>query len=279
MLAAAFAAMPVAASAAPALWEVSDADSKVWLFGSIHVLPKDVTWRTPELDDVLAHADAVYFEADIGPLGQLALVISSIRMGFGAKADWLATLSAEQKARLEAAAAPLGLGTAQLAGYQPWLAEAMIEEKLIEKLGYSPALGVDTILQGELPKEKKAYFETVGAQMALLGADPVDQQVRRLMTTVDTIADVPKQMADMTAAWVAGDTDALGKQIEDDPTMDEGFTQALVLDRNANWLKTIEGLLADNRQDLIVVGAGHLAGDGSVVELLGKAGFTVQRIQ
>jgi uncharacterized protein YbaP (TraB family) len=115
--------------------------------------------------------------------------------------------------------------------------------------------------------------------MALLGADPLDKQVQRLMVTVDGIADLPKQMADMTAAWVAGDTEALGKQIEDDPTMDESFTQALVLDRNGNWLKSIEGLLADNHQDLIVVGAGHLAGDGSLVDLLGTAGFTVKRIQ
>jgi len=279
LLAAVFAALPVAASAAPALWEVSDADSNVWLFGSIHVLPKDTAWRTPEFDNVLAHAEQVYFEADIGPLGQLTLVINSIRMGFGAKTDWLATLSAEQTANLEAAVTPLGLSVKQLAGYQPWLAEAMIEEKLIEKLGYSPSLGVDSILQGELPKEKKAYFETVGEQLALLGADPLDKQVQRLMVTVDSIADLPKQMADMTTAWAAGDTEALGKQIEDDPTMDESFTQALVLDRNANWLKSIEGLLAGNHQDLIVVGAGHLAGDGSVIDLLGKAGFTVQRIQ
>jgi uncharacterized protein YbaP (TraB family) len=251
----------------------------VWLFGSIHVLPKDTNWRTPEFDDILARAEQVYFEADIGPLGQITLVINSIRMGFAAKTEWLATLSTEQQMKLEAAVTPLGLSVEQLAGYQPWLAEAMVEEKLIETLGYSPSLGVDPVLQGELPKEKKAYFETVGEQMALLGAHPLDKQVQRLMVTVDGIADLPKQMADMTAAWVAGDTEALGKQIEDDPTMDESFTQALVLDRNGNWLKSIEGLLADNHQDLIVVGAGHLAGDGSLVDLLGQAGFTVKRIQ
>jgi uncharacterized protein YbaP (TraB family) len=53
----------------------------------------------------------------------------------------------------------------------------------------------------------------------------------------------------------------------------------MVRDRNAKWVTAITGLLADNHQDLIVVGAAHLSGDGSVIDLLGKAGFTVQRIQ
>ena len=61
--------------------------------------------------------------------------------------------------------------------------------------------------------------------------------------------------------------------------MDQDLTQTLVLNRNQNWVATIEGLLRDNHKDLIVVGAGHLAGPGSVIDLLAKAGFTVQRIQ
>ena len=99
------------------------------------------------------------------------------------------------------------------------------------------------------------------------------------MTTVDTIATLPKQLDEMAASWSSGDVDKLAGQLSDDPTMDAAFTQTLLTNRNTAWVTTIEGLLKDNRNDLIVVGAGHLAGDGSVVDLLGKAGFTVQRIQ
>ncbi len=168
---------------------------------------------------------------------------------------------------------------AQLGGFPPWLAEATIEEKIIEKQGYDPALGVDMVLQGELPKERKAYFETVSSQLKLLAQDSEDRQIERLMTTVDTIATLPGQLDDMAASWADGNTDQLATQLSADPTMDQAFTQSLVLDRNSNWVTTIESLLAGNHQDLIVVGAGHLAGAGSVVDLLAKAGFTVQRIQ
>jgi len=279
ILAFAIAATPTVVSAAPAIWEVSDSDSKVWLFGSVHVLPPAIAWRTPKLDDLMKQSEQVFFEADIGPLGQLAVIINGIKMGFGQKTDWLSSLGAEQKDKLTAAITPLGLSVDQLAAFQPWLADAMIQEKVIETLGYTPSAGVDATLQAELPKERKAYFETVAEQLALLGTDPVDVQTRRLMITVDTVPTLGKEMSDMANAWSSGDVAALAKEMADDPTMDEGFTKNLVTDRNANWLKTIEGLLADNHQDLIVVGAGHLAGDGSVVDLLAKAGFTVQRIQ
>jgi uncharacterized protein len=267
------------AVAAPAIWEVSDADSKVWLFGSVHVLPKDMVWRTPELDDLLKQSEQIYFEADIGPLGQLAVAISGIKMGFGDKLDWVAMLTPEQKDKLTSAVTPLGLSVEQLGALQPWLADAMIQETVIERLGYTPSSGVDSTLQAELPKERKSYFETVTGQLALLAADPVDVQIKRLMTTVDTVPTLGKEMTDMADAWSAGNVDLLAKQIADDPTMDESLTKNLLTNRNANWVTTIEGLLKDNHNDLIVVGAGHLAGDGSVIDLLGKAGFTVQRIQ
>jgi uncharacterized protein YbaP (TraB family) len=278
-LAFALAAAPTAASAAPAIWEVSDADSKVWLFGSVHVLPKEMTWRTPKLDELIRQSEQIYFEADIGPLGQLAVIINGIKIGFGEKVDWVAGLTPEQKDKLTAAVTPLGLTIDQLGTFQPWLADAMIQETVIEHLGYTPSAGVDATLQAELPKERKAYFETVASQLALLAADPVDVQLKRLMITVDTVPTLGEEMTDMANAWSTGDVDALAKEIADDPTMDESFTKSLVTNRNADWLTTIVGLLKDNHNDLIVVGAGHLAGDGSVVDLLAKAGFTVQRIQ
>lgn len=268
-----------AAGAAPAMWKVSDADSSVWLFGSIHVLPRDIAWRTPVFDDVLARADTVYFEADIGPLGEVGIVIKSLQMGMQPHDPWIDRLSPEQQSKLGDAVEPLGLSTQQLLAVQPWLAEAMIEDKVLEHQGFSMDLGVDPTLQAELPKERKAYFETAGEQMDMLAGAPIDAQVKRFVAAVDDIPNMPGELRDMAASWSSGKVDDLAAQMTDDPTMDEGFTRTMVLDRNARWVGAIKGLLADNHQDLIVVGAGHLAGDGSVVDLLAKAGFTVERIQ
>lgn len=273
------AAAPVAANAAPALWQVSDGDSKVWLFGSIHVLKPDVEWRTPAFDETLKQADQVYFEADIGPLGQLGLVIQSLKMALAKPEPWSAKLSIDETDQVTRALERLGLTLPQLLSYPPWLAGAMVEETAVEKHGYQPALGVDSILQAELPKERKAYFETAVEQMGMLAAEPVDRQVARFVQTVGALDKLPAQLDAMTKSWADGKGEDLASQIADDPTMDEAFAQTMVRDRNAKWVASIEGLLADNHQDLIIVGAAHLSGEGSVIDLLGKAGFTVERIQ
>jgi uncharacterized protein YbaP (TraB family) len=270
---------PAAAGAAPAMWKVSDNDSAVWLFGSIHVLPPGIDWRTPLFDAVLAKAETVYFVADIGPLGQLGIVIKSLHAGYSGQDPWLTKLTEEQSRKLASAIAPLGMTSARLGAYAPWLAEAEIEEKVLETEGFSMSLGVDPTLQAELPKEKKAYFETAGEQMDMLAAAPIDALIARLMAAAEVVAKMPGELRDMAAAWSAGKVEDLTAEMQDDPTMDEGFTKSMVFDRNARWVETIEGLLADNHQDLIVVGAGHLAGAGSVVDLLAKAGLTVERIQ
>ena len=261
------------------MWEVSDADSHIWLFGSIHVLPPGVPWRTPAFDDALHQAEQVYFEADVGPLGQVAIVLKSISMGMSGPKPWLPELTPEQTAKLTAAISPLGLTTQQLSAFPAWLAEATIEDKVMKSLGFDIALGVDPSLQAELPKERKSYFETAAGQMDMLADEPIDVQIKRLMATVDNIDKLPAQIGELATTWEAGNTDALGTQILDDPSIDKAFLKRMVLDRNANWVTTIEQLMAGNHQDLIVVGAGHLTGAGSVVDLLGKAGFTVQRIQ
>jgi uncharacterized protein YbaP (TraB family) len=270
---------PAGALAAPAMWKVSDSDSSVWLFGSIHVLPPGVDWRTPAFDAVLAKAETVYFEADVGPLGQLGIIIKSLQSGITGSPPWLEKLTPEQSERLTAAITPLGLTRDQLGAYAPWLAEAEIEDKVLSAEGFSMTLGVDPSLQAEIAKERKAYFETAGEQMDMLAAAPLDAQISRLMAAVDDVANMPRELRDMANSWSAGRIDELAVEMQNDPTMDEGFTKSLVLDRNARWVETVKGLLSGNHEDLIVVGAGHLAGKGSVVDLLANAGFTVKRIQ
>ena len=268
------------ANAAPALWEVSDADSKVWLFGSMHVLPPTITWRTPAIETALTEAEQVYFEADIGPLGQIGIMLKGIGMAFNApKTPWTDKLTASQTQTLAAAIEPLGLTMPQLAAYAPWLAEGVVEDKVMTGMGFRGNLGVDATLQAELPKEKKAFFESAGQQMDMMGADSEEVQIRRLLAAIAEIDKMPAQLDSLAEAWASGNDAAITAQMADDPGLDQAFEKTMLLDRNQKWTTAISALLAQNHQDLIVVGAAHLVGDGSVTDLLGKAGFTVRRIQ
>ena len=56
------AAAPAVSVARPALWSVADADTTIYLFGTIHMLPPNYAWRSAALDQALTSSDSLYVE-------------------------------------------------------------------------------------------------------------------------------------------------------------------------------------------------------------------------
>jgi uncharacterized protein YbaP (TraB family) len=272
-----------AALAAPAMWEVRDADSRVLLFGSVHALPPDLDWRTPMFDAALAETDLVYFETDVGPLGMAALTIKVVIAQIQAlQQPWIDRLTSEQLDKLIAALEPLDISLEQVAAAPPWLASMMIAEAAMRSDPAGGAMdmqsGVETVLQWELPKERKGYLETPGEQFDLIAGGTIDEQIQQLVLTIEEGGlDGGAVLSDLVDAWRVGDVDGL--VIEPANAADAALIENLLIQRNRNWLPAIELMLKDNRENLIIVGAAHLAGDGDVLDLLEDAGYTITRIQ
>ena len=58
--------LPGWAGAAPAMWLVRDADTEIYLFGTMHVLSPAAAWRTPAYEAAYDRAQTVWFEAVSG---------------------------------------------------------------------------------------------------------------------------------------------------------------------------------------------------------------------
>jgi uncharacterized protein YbaP (TraB family) len=291
-LAGIFALLALPAFAAPAMWEVSDADSKVVLFGSFHILPENTAWRTPLFDAALAQSKFVYFETDIGPLGMIALTIKMVGLAFQQRPSWVTELTPSQLQLLTDAIKPIGMSLEEVDLFPPWVTTLRLSmSPAIDPEGGSddgapakPAYGdgVDSSLQWELPKERKAYLETATQQYDVLAAGSIEEQIDDLMQLLSTGSDTAEQtegLDALLAAWQAGDVDAIAATFTASEGDDPEDLDRILYDRNANWIPAIEALLASNEQDLIVVGAAHLAGERSVLDLLQQAGYTVARIQ
>jgi uncharacterized protein YbaP (TraB family) len=63
-----------------------------------------------------------------------------------------------------------------------------------------------------------------------------------------------------------------------DEVDDPALYARLLTDRNANWAEWIDERMASPGNLFIAVGAGHLAGSGSVQEQLGERGYEVERV-
>ena len=91
--------------------------------------------------------------------------------------------------------------------------------------------------------------------------------------------------ADMLAAYTAGDGDKMYAMVTDTTSWQAGKNEqeakegleALLFDRNQNWIPGLEKLFADGTP-FCAVGAGHLLGKRSVVDLLEQKGYKITRM-
>jgi uncharacterized protein YbaP (TraB family) len=67
--------------ARPALWSVSDADTTVYLFGTIHLLPDNYQWRTPKIEQAVGGSQQLVIETIVDEKDPMKLFGILMRMG------------------------------------------------------------------------------------------------------------------------------------------------------------------------------------------------------
>ena len=271
-------AAPVAA--APALWEVRDDDSAIWIFGSFHVLPPDVEWRTELFDDVLAEADKVIFEADVSGAATAELGAKAFARGIYVDGTLLTdVLNDPTEQRLRETATTINLPIGAVLAMRPWFAANTISIAALAAEGFS-IQGVEYVLQPELAADRQGFLETGDQQLDVLAGAPDDEQIAMLEATLAEMHNLPKLMDKMLGSWVEGTPDNLADLfLTETGGFEAAFMDRLIYARNKNWLPPLQTMLAGNKENLVIVGAAHLIGDGSVLDLLDKAGYEIERIQ
>ena len=95
--------------------------------------------------------------------------------------------------------------------------------------------------------------------------------------TLEESTQLDAQVDELVAAWQAGDTDALARMLSNEFDDFPELYRPLTEDRNRAWVEQLDDLLDDRDDYLVVVGALHLVGRNSVVDLLRQRGYTVTR--
>lgn len=272
--------MTAPALAAPGIWEVRDDDSKIWLFGSFHILSEGLEWRTELFDSVLADADKVVFETDTGPKAMAKIGADAFVRGIYVDGTLLTdVIDDDLEAQLREQARLIGMQLGPVLAMKPWMATNAISVAALAADGYGQE-GVEFQLQPDLPPERLAFLETGDQQLEVLAGAPEDEQIAMLKSTLDELDTQAKVMDKMIHSWANGTPERLAQMfMVEMGGFETAFLDRLLYARNRNWIAPLETMLADNQQNLVVVGAAHLIGDGSVLDLLEQAGYQIERIQ
>ncbi len=267
----------------PALWKIADADTTIYLFGTIHLLPPALDWETPAFKAAFGEASTVYFEADTDiPPAEIGAIVQ--RTGILPPADNLSDrLDPGQREALRAAAARFGLSSAALDRMRPWYASVVISDAAIRKAGFDSGSGVENVLRPAAIGAGKAlrFLETVEAQLSAYTILPDAVQVRLLDASLKDLDKAGEMLTGMISAWRAGDDKALTARVIDDQlaTQPEIY-QTLMVRRNAAWAPQLDAIMRnESGVFLVAVGAGHLLGPDSVLKLLEPLGYTPVRVQ
>ena len=253
-------------------WTIEKDGKTTYLLGTMHMGIEPETRLPQVVWDRLDAAKTFAMEAD---LSDPKLGATMIR----AKGELKDDLGNEYWAKLEKALGPQM--AAQMSQMTPMGAAAMMSLKDLPKT--SP---MDGVLLGRAINQKKqiVYLEEGSLQAKILAKH---MGVKALKMMIDTYEKGAAQSKAMLDAYAAGDPAGIIKITEDQKTdsLKHGFTKAeydeqmddILYKRNASWIAAIEKMHTEGNA-FVAVGALHLIGERSVLDLLEKKGYKVTRL-
>jgi hypothetical protein len=278
-------AAPAAArtqAAHPALWAVSDADTTIYLFGTIHLLPDNYQWRTPKIDQAVEGSQQLMVETIVDEKDPTKLMSVLASLGFAKGLPPLAErIPVEKRPALEAAIAKSGVPRPMFDQMKTWTAAFLLLGDQFRGMGLKGDAGVESVLRGKFTSEGKpiGQLETNAEQLGFFNTLPERAQVALLLGSLDQPKNMTEEFAGMLKAWSRGDVEGIARTFDRDLASSPELQQALIRQRNANWSRWIEQRMAQPGAIMIAVGAGHLAGKESVIAMLKKDGYRVSRVQ
>lgn len=272
-----------AASAAPALWIARDADTEVYLFGTMHVLTPDARWRTRAYDAAYARADTVWFEADLTRTDGPSIQDLVARYGIDPERPLSQKLAPGELAALKPLLDRRRTSLDRIDHMRPWVAALMLSFQPAQRSPQTLESGADLVVTRQAHAQAKQVrtFETLEDQVRMFAglAEPVELQY--LSDVIRERSGRGRVGGSLQQAWIAGDLERLGEGMVG--AMRDGspaFYDAFLKQRNLAWAQTLDGELAQpGGVHLVNVGALHMVGEHGLPTLLAARGYSVQRIQ
>ena len=260
--------------AKPALWKVSDADTTIWLFGTIHILPPGIDWYSGKIAKALEGSDTLVTEVVDADDPQVAAKVAQIALAEPGR-NLRDQLPADVRKTYEATLTALELPVSAFDANDPWYAAVALSTLPIMKQGYGVVNGAEAQLTARAKARgmRQVGLETAEQQLGLFDSLPAETQVTYLSEVLESFPKVGDEIHAMVEAWKAGRADELARLMNEDES-DPMLMKVLLVDRNKAWAQWIAKRLEQPGTVFVAVGAGHLAGRESV-----QAQLAAQKIQ
>jgi uncharacterized protein YbaP (TraB family) len=263
------------------LWELEGTEGHVMLMGSVHFLRASDYPLPAELDAAYANADSLVMEIDMDDLDPMTAQALLTTMGSNPNGATLQeVLSQSDYTKASKLAAELGIPLALFESFKPWFAALSITQLRMIQLGFDPTWGIETQITERAKAEGKPVtgLETLEEQLSFMNDLDSETQQLFLLQSLEDATEVQKEVQSMVTAWRSGDTETLEHLLVEGLQETPALFDALLTQRNQNWVPQIIELSQQPGNYLIIVGAMHLVGEDSVLRMLEAQGISSRQL-
>lgn len=273
------------------VWEVSGGQSRVYLFGTMHIVMPEYA-ITPSVSELLAGCDALAVESDLENQ-ELLEAINALAI-YSDGTNLYDHLSERGRAHFEWLCEQYGIPPENLLTLKPFSASVVFELLPAQELGFS-GTGVDLMLLDEARTAGMPVLELEdgAAVYERFLSLPDDTMERVCILPVPGPDETSEDLLKMYELYINGDADGMLAFLEDDEGEDMGgdgqlieyeekddlYEQYMFDDRNRDMADSIVSWLETPGRDVFATaGLAHYLGEGSVIELIEAEGYTVKRM-
>lgn len=257
-------------------WEISGngIQQPSYLFGTIHMICREDFFMPELVKQKFSASGKVFLEFDMDdPLMQMKMM----KLAMLPKGETLKTIFGKDYQLIDSffkdnTSYPLEIFNQ----FKPMVVMSMLT---IKTLSCDSTESYETTFMTMANKEGKDIqgLETIEDQMKVFDDIPDSIEVKNLVKMIREYDQQKKQFEDVAKLYKQQNIQKLQEEIVTSPDMMDA-EEALLTNRNNNWIPVIEKNIKETGC-FFAVGAGHLAGENGVIQLLRKAGYTVKAVK
>ena len=263
------------------MWMAEGATNRVYLLGSVHLLRQEDHPLPAIINSAYDDAETLFMELDMDDLDPLAMQATINRLGMlGDQESLQDVMGNDLYSQALETATDLDIPLEMLQQTEPWYAAITVEQLALTRIGFNPLYGVEMHMTQKATRDGKPIhgFESVDEQLSFLDGLSIDAQRDLLMQTLEESKNISGTMDELIRAWRTGDIAFMEENLLLDVANYPELYETIVVDRNRNWVDTIDDLLEEQDDYLVIVGALHLVGEDGVPQLLQRRGHTVTQM-
>lgn len=273
----------------PGMWHVHRGGAHVWILGSISPLPRDITWRAKQVEDVLQSTSQVLVQKPIElsiPRVLWMLIADRKYLMVGGGKRLKDVMPADLHARFAAQRSKVTNEADKWEHYRPIIATAFLQQAAFHKVNLSMRLDLGAALR-QLAAKHGVRIEEVkvaGASDMLeaLKTMPAATERTCVEASLETMESGLPRLIERAQAWTDGNV----QRIENLPelkqvdacrnALDEGRGAADVIGRiRQTWLENIDKHLRSDGTTIAVINLDMLLERGGLLDQLRARGYEV----